>query len=144
MEYTQAEIMAKMAKFVDCSRKIKGLKDYLLGFRLYGNDQEFLLEQIKRHDEAIEEVGRIYDEEMKPLIEEMAEYLNCHREDFEAIIAEERAIEAGEDLDYDEEPVYEEEAVEGEFVEGEAVESEAAAEAPAVVLDDGEASGESV
>lgn len=132
MEYTQAEIMAKMAKFVDCSRKVKGLKDYLLGFRLYGNDKEFLEEQIKRHDEAIEEVGRIYDEEMKPLIEEMAEYLNCHREDFEAIIEEERAIEAGEDQAYDEEVVYEDGAV----IE---CADEAAAEAPAAVPAEGEA-----
>ena len=128
MEYTQAEIMAKMAKFVDCSRKVKGLKDYLLGFRLYGNDKEFLEEQIKRHDEAIEEVGRIYDEEMKPLIEEMAEYLNCHREDFEAIIEEERAIEAGEDQAYDEEVVYEEIPVEeGEYSEDEIIDESVAA-----------------
>ncbi|MDO5295557.1 MAG: hypothetical protein Q4F00_02795 [bacterium] len=130
MEYTQAEIMAKMAKFVECSRKVKGLKDYLLGFRLYGNDREFLEEQIKRHDEAIEEVGRIYDEEMKPLIEEMAEYLNCHREDFEAIIAEERAL-AGEELAGAEEAVYAEEIAEGE-----------ADAVPTVVLDEGEASSD--
>lgn len=130
MEYTQAEIMAKMAKFVECSRKVKGLKDYLLGFRLYGNDREFLEEQIKRHDEAIEEVGRIYDEEMKPLIEEMAEYLNCHREDFEAIIAEERAL-AGEELAGAEEAVYTEDIAEGD-----------ADSVPTVVLDEGEASSD--
>lgn len=144
MEYTQAEIMAKMAKFVDCSRKVKGLKDYLLGFRLYGNDKEFLEEQIKRHDEAIEEVGRIYEEEMKPLIEEMAEYLNCHREDFEAIIEEERALEAGEDPSYGEEIVYAE-AVDGAEISALAPEAApaqgeaAGTQAPEVVLDQGEA-----
>ncbi|MBQ7568949.1 hypothetical protein IJT17_09110 [bacterium] len=94
MEYTQAEIMAKMAQFIDSARRVKELKDYLLGFSFYSNDPEFLEEQIKEHDEAIEEVGRIYDEEMLPLIEEMAEYLNCHREDFENLLEAERELNA--------------------------------------------------
>ena len=99
MEYTQAEIMAKMEQFVDAARRVKELKDYLLDFKFISNDVDFLEDQMNKHDETIEAIGRIYDEEMTPLVEEMAAYLNCHREDFEDLLNAEREMDAEEEME---------------------------------------------
>lgn len=105
MEYTQAEIMEKMEQFVEAARRVKELKDYLLGFKFISNDIDFLEDQMRKHDDAIEEIGRIYDEEMTPLVEEMAAYLHCHREDFEDLLNAERAMSAEEEAEHSYPPV---------------------------------------
>ncbi|MFH0802050.1 MAG: hypothetical protein V2A78_06645 [bacterium] len=86
MELSSREILERMEKYVQSAGKVKELKDYLLTFRFLGDNKEWLEEELARHDEAIEEVGRIYREEMLPLIEEMAEYLSAHKEDLEKLI----------------------------------------------------------
>ncbi len=84
-ELSSGEILAMMEKYVQSAGKIKILKDYLLTFRFLGDNREWLEEELSRHDEAIEEVGRIYREEMLPLVEKVAGYLECHREELMAL-----------------------------------------------------------
>ena len=85
MELSSREILERMEKYVQNAEKIKILKDYLLTFRFLGDNKEWLEEELSRHDEAIEEVGRIYREEMLPLIEEVAGYLEAHQEDLRSL-----------------------------------------------------------
>lgn len=87
MEMTSQEILAKMERFVRGAKKVKDLKDYLLTFRFMDNHPDWLQEELVRHDEAIEEIGRIYAEEMLPLAEEMAAYLAAHPDDLEDLVA---------------------------------------------------------
>ncbi len=94
MELTPQEILEKMAKYIESARKVKGLKDYLLTFNFMDNHADYLEEQLARHDEMVEEVGRIYNEEMLPIVKEIAAYLGEHREELDALIAREKEIEA--------------------------------------------------
>jgi len=87
MELTSQDILERMEKFVEGARKIKELKDYLLTFRFLDRHEDWLQEELERHDEAIEAIGRIYTEEMLPLAEEMAAYLARHEEDLDDLIA---------------------------------------------------------
>jgi len=86
VELSSQEILEKMARYVECAKRIRELKDYLLTFRFLGNHEQWLEEELARHDEAVEEVGRLYQEEMLPLIEEMADYLSTHKEDLDKLI----------------------------------------------------------
>ncbi|MCR5660998.1 MAG: hypothetical protein K6G50_02585 [bacterium] len=94
MELTPQEILEKMAKYIESARKVKGIKDYLLTFNFMDNHADYLEEQLARHDEMVEEVGRIYNEEMLPIVKEIAAYLGEHKEDLDALIAREKEIEA--------------------------------------------------
>ena len=94
MELTPQEILEKMAKYIESARKVKGLKDYLLTFNFIDNHADYLEEQLARHDEMVEEVGRIYNEEMLPIVKEIAAYLGEHKEELDLIIAREKEIEA--------------------------------------------------
>ncbi|GEM_PF-3188656 len=86
MELTPQQVQEKLEKFVHGAEKIRELKDYLLTFRFLDNHEDWLEEELARHDEAIEEIGRIYQDEMVPLVQEMATYLEQHKEDFEALV----------------------------------------------------------
>ncbi len=96
MELTPQQVQERLEKFVHGAEKVRELKDYLLTFRFLDNHEDWLEEELARHDEAIEEIGRIYQEEMVPLVQEMAAYLEEHKEDFEALVerAELEAMEA--------------------------------------------------
>ena len=103
MELKPQEVQEKLQKFVRSAEKVRELKDYLLTFRFMDSDREWLDEELARHDQAVEEIGRIYQEEMVPLVQEVAAYLAEHQEDFEALVeqAEFEAFEeeAGEEFE---------------------------------------------
>jgi len=86
MELTPQQVQEKLEKFVHGAEKVRELKDYLLTFRFLDNHEDWLEEELARHDEAIEEIGRIYQEEMVPLVQEMAAYLEAHKADFETLV----------------------------------------------------------
>ena len=102
MEYTPQQIQDKLDKFVQSAEKIRELKDYLLGFRFLDSHQDWLEEELARHDEAIEEIGRIYQEDMIPLVQEMSAYLEEHKEDFEALIEQSELEGFDEEGEFDE------------------------------------------
>ena len=86
MELTPQQVQEKLEKFVTSAEKVRELKDSLLTFRFMDNHEEWLEEELARHDEAVEEIGRIYQEEMVPLVQEMAAYLEEHKADFETLV----------------------------------------------------------
>lgn len=88
MEYTPEQIQERLDRFVQAADKVRELKDYLLSFRFMDSHQDWLEEELARHDEAIEEIGRIYNQEMIPLVQEMSAYLEEHKEDFQALVEE--------------------------------------------------------
>jgi len=88
MEYTPEQVQERLDRFVQAAEKVRELKDYLLSFRFLDSHQDWLEEELARHDEAIEEIGRIYNQEMIPLVREMSAYLEEHKEDFEALVEE--------------------------------------------------------
>lgn len=86
MKLTPEQILERMERFVDAAQRVKALKDYLLTFNFVDNHVDWLEEELARHDEAVEEVGRIYDEEMIPIINEIGAYVGEHQEAFSRLV----------------------------------------------------------
>ncbi len=75
MDFTPNDIMKRMESYLAYAHQVKEIKDLLLDFEIYGDED--LMEASSRHqDELIKEIHAIYQERMVPLVEEIAVYVN--------------------------------------------------------------------
>jgi hypothetical protein len=79
MEFTPEDIMNRMESYARYAHQIKEIKDLLLDFEIYG-DEELIEASMRHQDDLIQEIRSIYHERMIPIVEEMAMYVreNMH------------------------------------------------------------------
>lgn len=85
---TTQEILDRLYGFVEHARRVGEIKDTLLYFKTFGNDAEVLGFQAQQQEELVAEVGRIYQEKMTPIVEEIASFLAEHPEELEEMLAD--------------------------------------------------------
>lgn len=75
MEFTPEEILERMEIYERYAHRIKELKDLLLDFEVYG-DEDIVAASMQHQDEIFAEIRTIYQEKMLPILEEMARYVS--------------------------------------------------------------------
>ncbi len=75
MEYTSEEIMNRMNAYVSYAQQIKEIKDLLLDFEIYG-DEDTVSAAVQQQDELIKEIHIIYQERMLPIVQDLARYVS--------------------------------------------------------------------
>lgn len=78
MKFTTEEIMERMNAYVNYAHRIKEIKDLLLDFEIYG-DEDIVTAAMRQQDELLKEIHTIYQERMLPIVEEVACYVNENR-----------------------------------------------------------------
>jgi len=79
MEFTPEEIEYSMQIYIKHAHRIKELKDLLLDFEIYG-DEDLVEASMRHQDEIIREIRMLYQEKMVPIIKEMVQYI-CENAD---------------------------------------------------------------
>lgn len=75
MEFTPEEILERMEIYERYAYRIKELKDLLLDFDIYG-DEDLIISSLQHQDEIMGEIRMIYQSKMVPILEEMAQYVS--------------------------------------------------------------------
>jgi len=78
MKFTTEEIMERMNAYVNYAHRIKEIKDLLLDFEIYG-DEDVVMAAMRQQDELLKEIHTIYQDRMLPIVEEVARYVNENR-----------------------------------------------------------------
>ncbi|MHC9539536.1 MAG: hypothetical protein AB9903_08450 [Vulcanimicrobiota bacterium] len=78
MKFTTEEIMERMNAYVNYAHRIKEIKDLLLDFEIYG-DEDVVTAAMRQQDELLKEIHTIYQDRMLPIVEEVARYVNENR-----------------------------------------------------------------
>lgn len=78
MKFTTEEIMERMNAYVNYAHRIKEIKDLLLDFEIYG-DEDVVEAAMRQQDELLKEIHVIYQERMLPIVEEVARYVGENR-----------------------------------------------------------------
>lgn len=79
MEFTPEEIEYRMEVYTNYAHRIKELKDLLLDFEIFG-DEDLIEASMRHQDEIISEIRMLYQEKMVPIIEELVQYV-CENAD---------------------------------------------------------------
>jgi len=74
VEFTPEEIEYRMEVYTNYAHRIKELKDLLLDFEIFG-DEDLVEASMRHQDEIIREIRMLYQEKMVPIIEEMVQYI---------------------------------------------------------------------
>gem|GEM_PF-1330228 len=75
MKFTTEEIMERMNAYVRYAHQIKEIKDLLLDFEIYG-DEDIVEAAMRQQEELLKEIHVIYQERMLPIVDEVARYVN--------------------------------------------------------------------
>jgi hypothetical protein len=77
MEFTPEDIICRMEVYAQYAYRIKELKDLLLEFDIFG-DEDLISDSMHHQDGIIMEIREIYQDKMVPIIDEMADYVATH------------------------------------------------------------------
>jgi hypothetical protein len=103
MELSPEDIMARMETYAACAHRIKEIKDLLLDFEIYG-DEDLVTASMHHQDELVMEIRTIYQQRMAPLVEEIACYVSEHMNLLRAPSEGERARAQEQELLLEEAP----------------------------------------
>jgi len=95
VEFTPEDIEYRMEIYTNYAHRIKELKDLLLDFEIFG-DEDLIEASMRHQDEIIQEIRMLYQDKMVPIIEELVQYI-CENAD----VLEMASREEG-DLSFDE------------------------------------------
>jgi len=74
VEFTPEDIEYRMEVYTDYAHRIKQLKDLLLDFEIFG-DEDLVEASMRQQDGIIREIRMIYQDKMVPIIEELVQYI---------------------------------------------------------------------
>jgi len=77
MEFSPEDIICRMEVYAQYAYRIKELKDLLLEFDIFG-DEDLIADSMRHQDGIIMEIREIYQEKMVPIIDEMADFVATH------------------------------------------------------------------
>ncbi|MDQ7823902.1 MAG: hypothetical protein RDV48_13970 [Candidatus Eremiobacteraeota bacterium] len=78
MKLTTEEIMERINAYVNYAHRIKEIKDLLLDFEIYG-EEDIVEAAMIQQEELLREIHVIYQERMLPIVEEIARHVDDNR-----------------------------------------------------------------